>query len=658
MLAFLLGLFSYSKERAVDYKSFDEYPEYKGTDLWTYYSPRKTTFKIWSPVAQQVKVNIYAYGHGDNLLESYFMKPADHGTWVLRLKGDYKGKYYTYQVRINDTFLNETPGIYATAVGVNGKRAMVLDMEETNPEGWIKQQRPPLHSFNDIILYELHVRDLTIHKSSGSSHPGKYLGLVEMGTVNTEGLSTGIDHIKELGVTHVHLLPVFDYHSIDETTLDKPQFNWGYDPHNYNVPEGSYSSDPYNAEVRIKEFKKMVMRFHENGIRVIMDVVYNHTFKTEDSNFSREVPGYYYRHDEKGAYSNASGCGNETASERSMMRKFIIESCKFWAAEYKIDGFRFDLMSIYDIETINNLSEELKKIDPSLFVYGEGWTGGSSPLPDSLRALKQNTLKLSDVAAFSDDIRDAIKGSAFDVKSKGFVSGAEDLEESIKFGIVASTGHPQINMSKVKYSEHPWSKKPSQTIGYVSCHDNNTLYDKLMVSCPEAPAEEIKKMHKLANAIVLTSQSIPFLHAGVEFMRTKDGEHNTYNLSDDINQVEWDWKTEHHDIFEYYKGLITLRKHHPAFRMPSAEMIADHLTFFDIYKSGVVGYEITGNANGDEWKNIVVVYNANKSDYVFTLPPGKWQVAVKDAWIVEEGLEESYGTIAVPPISLLVLFQK
>jgi pullulanase len=315
-------------------------------------------------------------------------------------------------------------------------------------------------------------------------------------------------------------------------------------------------------------------------------------------------------------------------------------------------------MGIHDIETINKLSEELKMIDPTLFIYGEGWTGGISPLPDSLRALKSNTLHLSDVAAFSDDIRDAIKGSVFDLKSKGFVSGASGMEESIKFGVVASTMHPQIDMAKVKYSEYPWSNKPSQTIGYVTCHDNNTLYDKLLVSCPESPAEEIKKMHKLANAIILTSQSIPFLHAGVEFMRTKEGEHNSFNLSDDINQVEWDWKTENHDIFEYYKGLITLRRKHPALRMPTAEMIVKHLTFYDISKSGIVGFQITDNANGDEWKNIVIIYNANKTYYEFTLPPGKWQVAIKDSWIVEEGLEESHGTVAVPPLSMLVLFQK
>lgn len=653
-----MGLFTGRRERVVDYKSYKDYPVYNGSDLWTKYSPKYTLFKIWAPTANQVYVHLYTAGDGDNKLKTYQMKPDVQGTWSLKIKGDQKGKYYTYQVKIKDQILKETPGIYSNAVGVNGKRSMIVDMEEWNPPAWHNHKKPFLKSFNDIIIYELHVRDLTIHNSSGSSYPGKYLGLVENKTQNKDGYATGIDHIKKLGVSHVHLLPVFDYHTIDETMLEKPQFNWGYDPVNYNVPEGSYSSDPFHAEVRIKEFKEMIMRFHEQGIRVIMDVVYNHTYDIENSNFNQEVPGYYYRKDESGEYSDASGCGNETASEREMMRKFIIESCTYWAKEYKIDGFRFDLMGIHDIETINLLSSELKKIDPTIFVYGEGWTGGSSPLPDSLRALKHNTLHLTDVATFSDDIRDAIKGNVFDKNSRGFVSGATGLEESIKFGVVASTNHPQIDLSKVKTSENPWANRPSQTIGYVSCHDNNTLFDKLVASCGDCPIEEVKKMHKLANAIILTSQSIPFLHAGVEMMRTKGGEHNSYNLSDDINQIDWDWKTKHNDVYDYYKQLVTLRKNHPAFRMPTTEMVSEHLKFFDIKDSGVVAFQINDAANNDLWKNIIVIYNTRKEDYTINLPEGKWQVAVKDTWISDEGIEEASIEIKVPPISMMVLFQK
>jgi len=657
MLGFLLGVLSCKNGHLKEYLSFDEFPVYTGDDLWTGYSPKHTTFRLWSPVADEVYVNIYERGLGGDLSESYLMKPGKNGSWYLKLIGDYKGKYYTYQVKYKGTFLEETPGIYATAVGVNGNRAMIIDMEGTNPEGWLEHERPQLNALNDIIIYEVHVRDYTIDPSAGSKFPGKYVGLTEEGTKNKQGLSTGIDNMKELGITHVHLLPVFDHLSIDETNLDKPQFNWGYDPHNFNSPEGSYSSDPFNAEARIKEFKEMVMTLHKNGIRVIMDVVYNHTFLTENSNFNREVPDYYYRKDLEGDWSNASGCGNETASERPMMRKYIIESCKYWAREYKIDGFRIDLMGIHDIVTINLLSEELKKIEPEIFVYGEGWTSGSSPLPDSLRALKENTIKLTDVAAFSDDIRDAIKGSVFDSASTGFVSGGKGLEETIKFGIVGSTYHPEIDYTKCNYSKKFWATKPAQSIGYVSCHDNNTLYDKLIISRRDAPLSDIKKMDKLANAIVLTSQGVPFLLAGEEFLRTKNGEHNTFNLPDNINKINWDWKSTNHDVFEYYKGIIALRKAHPAFRMPAAEMIAEKLNFLNPELPGVVAYQISGNANGDSWKNILVVYNANKKEQTIAIPQGMWKVAVKDSWIVPEGMEDVSAQINIPPISMMVLFQ-
>jgi pullulanase len=657
MLSFILGLISCKKGEIKEYQSFDDYPTCIDNNLWTDYSSGSTVFKLWSPVAEEVRLNIYEKGHGENLLESYVMHQKADGLWKLKLRGDYKGLYYTYQVKYKGKYLDETPGIYAVAVGVNGERAMVVDMEKTNPAGWDNQTRPELKSLNDIILYELHVRDLTIDTESGSKFPGKYLGLIETGTKNNAGYSTGIDHIKELGVTHVHLLPVFDYYMVDETNLHTPQFNWGYDPHNYNTPEGSYSTDPFNGEVRIKEFKEMVMGFHNNGIRVIMDVVFNHTYLTENSLFNREVPGYYYRHDEDGEWSNASGCGNETASERTMMRKFIIESCKFWATEYKIDGFRFDLMGIHDIETLNLLSEELKKIDPTIFVYGEGWTGGSSPLPDSLRALKANTLKLTEIAAFSDDIRDAIKGSVFDTASKGFVNGGKGMEESIKFGVVGSTNHLDIDYSKCIYSKKYWAEKPSQAISYVSCHDNNTLFDKLVISRRNTPLADIRKMDKLANAIILTSQGVPFLHAGEEILRTKDGEHNSFNLPDDINMIEWNWKSTNYDIFEYYSGLINLRKEHPAFKMPTTEMIQEKLHFLPVNESGVVAYTITGNANGDSWKDILVIYNANSKEYKFDLPAGSWKIAVKDAWIVQQGIEDVSVQVAVPPISMMVLFR-
>ncbi|PRY04643.1 pullulanase [Pontibacter ummariensis] len=654
LMATTTALFS-GKDRHY-HKNYDAYPTAPDASLWLAYSPQQTTFSLWSPVAEEVKVNLYEQGEGGKQLGQHPLLKENNGLRKLSLDQDLQGTYYTYQVKVNGHWLQETPGIYATAVGVNGKRAMVLDLATTDPEGWQQDKGPAVDKPNEVIIYEAHVRDITSSPSSGSSKPGKFLGLVENGTTTKEGLTTGIDHMKELGITHVHLLPSFDFRSVDEAALDKPQFNWGYDPQNYNVPEGSYSSDPYQAEVRIKEFKQMVQGFHQNGIGVVLDVVYNHTGETEHSNFNLEVPGYYYRHTPEGKWSDASACGNETASERAMMRKYIIESCKFWAKEYHIDGFRFDLMGIHDVETMNQLTEELKKINPNIFVYGEGWTAGKSPLPDKEKALKANTYKLKSVAAFSDDIRDGLKGSVFEEKSRGFVSGAKDTEESVKFGVVGSIKHPQVNYTKINYSKAPWANEPWQSVSYVSCHDNHTLFDKLKISCKGASKEELKKMHMLSNAVVLTSQGIPFLHAGVELLRTKNGEHNSYNLPDSVNQINWAWKAENKEVFDYYKGLITLRKAHPAFRMPSADMVNKHL-HFTVSEPGLIGYQIRDHAHNDKWKNIRVYYNARKSPAAIKLD-GAWQVSVSGQDIDLKGSRTVKDKVVVPPVSMLVLFQE
>ena len=495
------------------------------------------------------------------------MKKDLNGTWSAKVPGDIKGKFYVFKVQINGKWLNEVPDPYAKAVGVNGKRAMVVDLKETNPAGWEKDKSPVFKNKTDAILYELQVRDASIAANSGIKNKGKYLGLTETGTKNTEGLSTGLDHIKELGVTHVHLLPCFDFYSIDESKPDKPQYNWGYDPLNYNVPDGSFSTDPYDGITRIKEFKQMVQAFHQNGLRVIMDVVYNHTRLTEDSYFNQLVPGYYYRQTKDGKFSNATACGNETASERYMMRKFMLESVLYWVKEYHIDGFRFDLMGVHDIETMNLISKELHKIKPDILLYGEGWTAGSSPLPDSLRAIKKYAYKLDRIAVFSDDIRDGIKGSVFEHADKGFASGKPGMEESIKFGIVASCKHPQVDYAKVNYSKAPYSAQPWNTITYCECHDNHVLWDKLAISAKNATEAERKEMDKLAMSIVLTSQGISFLHAGTEFLRTKKGVENSFESPDSINAIDWSLKTKNKEVFEYVKGLIKMRKEHPAFRM-------------------------------------------------------------------------------------------
>ncbi|BDD00210.1 type I pullulanase [Persicobacter psychrovividus] len=639
------------------YESYMDYPTYEG-NLWPEYTPTQTVFKLWSPTATAIDLHFYKNGEGDQAEETLSMSKSDNhpGLWTLEVEGDQLGRFYTFQVHIGDKILDETPGIYAQAVGVNGQRAQVVDLAKTNPEGWNADKRPLLARPNDIILYELHVRDFTIAENSGSKYPGKFLGLTEEGTKSPDGLSTGIDHIKALGVTHVHLLPSFDYRSVDESKLNEPQYNWGYDPLNYNVPEGSYSTNPYDPTVRIREFKKMVQAFHKAGIRVILDVVYNHTGKTEDSNFNLESPGYYYRHTQDGQLSDASACGNETASDHPMMRKYIIESCKYWAKEYHLDGFRFDLMAVHDVKTMNELSAELKNINPTLFVYGEGWNAGTSPLPKEQQALKVNTVKLTDVAAFSDDIRDAVKGSVFVEKESGFIGGQKGLEESIKFGIVGATQHDSIDYQKVNYSKAPWANKPSQCINYVSCHDNNTLYDKLKMANPNASEATIEQLDRLAATIVLTSQGIPFLHAGSEMLRTKGGEHNSYNKPDAVNEINWSWKKDHASVLKYYEGLIAMRKHHPAFRMPTTAMIQENLQFMEAPAS-VVAYQIKNYANHDEWKNIMVIFNAKQHAQEMPLPKGNWSLVADGKQVKEKGIKRINRKVNVPAHSAYILRQ-
>jgi pullulanase len=631
------------------------YPLYEGSDLGVTYTPEKITFKIWAPTAKELSLKIYEKGEGGNPLETYSLKKDDGGIWFIDINKNLKGKFYTYQARVEKKWYNEVPGPYAKAVGVNGKRGMVVDMYETNPEYWDSDSKPKLSSLSDIVLYEVHVRDFSIHENSGMQHKGKFLAFTEEGTKSPQGMATGIDHLKEIGVTHVHLLPAFDYRSIDESRLTDAQYNWGYDPQNFNVPDGSYASDPYDGKVRIKEFKQMVQAFHKNGIRVVLDVVYNHVGNPEEQSFQQIVPGYYFRFNQDGSWSNASGCGNETASERAMVRKYIVESVKYWANEYHLDGFRFDLMGIHDLATMNSVAEELHKIDSTLFVYGEGWTAGDSPLPIEKRTIKHNMPKMHGVAAFSDEIRDGIKGHWNDLKTKGFVSGEPNMEESVKFGIVAATQHPQVDYKAVNYSNAYWSSSPTQTINYVSCHDNNTLWDKLQISAPDVSPSDRIRMDKLANTIVLTSQGVPFLHAGVEFLRTKMEVENSYNSADSINWIDWSLKEENWDVFTYYKSLIQLRKAHPAFRMPSTDAIATHLEFMDL-EPGMVGYNITGNANGDTWSNIIVLFNANKEKVDFYLEEA-WTLALDIDKGYHENGKQFKGNIKLDPISAYVFYK-
>lgn len=638
-------------------ESFEDEYTYDGNDLGAIYAKEKTAFRLWAPTASKVELNLYEAGSGDNLIETVSMTSDVKGTWVYEKTGDWNGVYYTYSVTVGGT-TNEAVDPYAKSAGVNGERGMVIDLNSTNPEGFGNDTKPEFVNMTDAVIYELHVRDLSSDSSSGITNTGKYLGLTESGTTNSDGIATGLDHIKDLGVTHIHLLPSFDYASVDESK-DDGQFNWGYDPQNYNVPEGSYSTDASNGAVRVEEYKEMVQTLHENGIRVVMDVVYNHTFSSADSNFQKIVPDYYYRM-VNGGFSNASGCGNETASERAMVRKYIVDSVVYWATEYHVDGFRFDLMGIHDIETMNAIREALNEIDPSIIIYGEGWTSGDSTLPESERALKSNTSKLNDIAVFSDDIRDAIKGNVFDSLDKGFVSGKEGLENDIKYSVVGATLNDQVDYDTYEKSSGAWSPSPSQTINYVSCHDNYTLWDKLATSNPDDSVEDRIKMNNLASAIVFTSQGIPFIQAGEEILRSKpleDGtfSSNSYNLSDQVNSLKWDDLTENQDVYEYYKGLIAFRKAHGALRMTNTEEVQNNLTFIDGLDANVVAYSIENSPNGETAESLYVVYNANQESVQVTLPDGNWDVYVNGEKAGTDIIDTVSGSVEVSGISAMVL---
>lgn len=661
LFSVMISVIACSEEKKEEYSSYESYPVYEGKDLGVIYSKEKTTFKLWSPNAEEVVLRLYDESIGGSSTDEISLEKADKGVWTTDIKDDIKNKYYTFQIKGDGKWNSEEADPYAKAVGVNGKRGMVIDLRDTDPEGWDEDKRPELNGVEDIILYEIQVRDMSIDESSGISNKGKFTGLSEFGTKNGDGLSTGIDHIKEMGVTHVHILPAFDFRSIDETKPELNKYNWGYDPQNYNVPEGSFSTNPYDGKVRVKEFKEMVKAFHEAGLRVVLDVVYNHTGYTHESNFDQLVPGYYYRQWKDGKYSDASACGNETASDREMMRKFIVESVVYWAEEYHLDGFRFDLMGIHDIETMNDIDKAVKEVDSSIFVYGEGWTAGDSPLPVADRAIKANASKLTTIAVFSDDIRDGIKGSWNNHESKGYVSGNLEKREDVRFGIIASTQHPDLDYSKVDYVKEAYSKSPLQTISYVSCHDNHTLYDKLKASNKEASEEEIIKMSKLSNTIVLTSQGIPFLHAGVEMGRTKQGVENSYESHDSINKIDWSLKTKNSELVNYYKGLIKLRNDHPAFKMTSSELIQKNLKFDNNDDKEVISYTINGEAVNDKWKQIKVILNVSKEIKNIEVGEG-WKLALDGDKVLLDGSENeniySKGKADIPGVSAVILFKE
>jgi len=610
------------------------------------YSPKATTFQLTtSPDVKKVNVVITDNDSdtAGQLVKS--MKRVGAGKWKLTVKNDLKGKYYVFSV-YNQEQPDITPGLFAKAVGVNGKRGAIVDLKDTDPEGWADDVRPALKNPCDLVIYEMHHRDFSMDLSSGIKNKGKFLALTE---------PAAIDHLRRLGVNAIHILPSFDFASIDESKPDVAQYNWGYDPLNYNVPEGSYSTNAADPKVRIREFKQMVQALHKAGIRVILDVVYNHTFDINGSNFQKTYPDYYFRKTAEGKYSDGSGCGNETASDKQLMRDFMKESVEYWVKEYHIDGFRFDLMGIHDIETMNEIHDVVSKIDPSIYIYGEGWSAGSCAYPQEKLAMKANARELNGIGAFSDEMRDALRGPFSDDTKGGFLAGVPGQEESIKFGIAGAISHPQIDMTKVNYSKTAWTNEPSQMVAYVSCHDDMCLTDRLRASIPYIGDDELIRLDLLAQTAVFTSQGVPFILAGEEMLRDKKGVHNSFRSPDSINRLDWNNMKRYPQVFDYYSGLISLRKQHPAFRMGSADEVRKHLVFLDA-PAGVVAYQLKDNAGGDSWKNIIVILNSQKTPQTVNVPEGSYTMVVANGKVNAGGIGLVSGkTVTVAPQSALIV---
>ena len=626
---------------------------YNGNDLGANWTKDSTTFRVWAPTATAVMVNLYESGNPaePDLIDQLEMKKDANGTWVLEHAGDLNGVYYTYQVDVDGKTV-EACDPYARTTGVNGRRAMVIDLDSTDPEGWETDKDPHYDdAITDAIIYELHVRDLSVDNSSGIQNKGKFLGLIETGTTNSAGVSTGLDHIKNLGVTHIHLLPSYDYGSIDEDNLQDNNFNWGYDPQNYNVPEGSYSTDPHNGEVRVKEFKQMIKGLHDNGISVIMDVVYNHVYDAKGFCFNQIVPGFFSRITPMGNYSAGSGCGNDTASEREMVKKYIVDSVNYWADEYHIDGFRFDLVGLIDTETINEVVKTVKQKHPNVIFYGEGWTMDTQLTKEGYTlATQRNSEEIPNFAFFSDTIRDAIRGPMTNVTQPGYCSGGSGFGGNI---VSCFKGMPS------------WCKTPSQTINYASCHDNHALFDRITMATPDATFEDRVRMNNLAAAIVMTSQGTPLFQAGEEMLRSKplpDGtyDHNSYKSPDSVNNLKWnDLDQElYMDTYRYYQGLIEFRKAHPALRMTDAEQVQEAITAITDSKTSALAFQIDGKINGEQSDGLYVIFNPRAQTADMVLPEGKWTIYINgdDAGVTPLGTAE--GSVSVDPISAMVLVKE
>lgn len=629
-----------------DSKEFKDNFVYDGDDLGAVIDGKFTTFKVWAPTASKVKLNLFTAGDGEGAYKTVDMQKADKGVWTITEEVGH-GTYYTYSVT---TALGEQEAVdpYARTTGVNGDRGMIVDLSLTNPEGFENEDYlQTMDKYTEAVVWEVHVRDFS-NKIASSQYPGKFMAFTESGLTNSSGIPVGVDYLVNLGITHVHLLPSYDYATVDEANPDSG-FNWGYDPKNYNVPEGSYSTDPFHGEVRVNEFKQMVQSLHSRGLGVIMDVVYNHTYDI-NSCLNKVVPNYYYRYMASGAPSNGSGCGNETASERTMFRKYMIDSVSYWAKEYKVDGFRFDLMGLHDLDTMQDIEKAVHSINPKALIYGEGWTGGTSTLPTTEQTTTKNAHNIpvsegaiGGVAVFNDVIRDGLKGSVFEKTGAGYINGncTALMARKVQFGIMGAS----------KISGSDWSVKNSAVINYMSAHDNHTLWDKLALTNPDATDEEKVAINKLGAAIIMISSGTPFMQAGEEMLRTKNGDDNSYKSSDEINNIDWELLTPtslQYTTMLYYKGLIEIRKSNALFTgNGNIEITFENLT----------GNAMAVNFSDGEGNVAKVLINPTANALNYTVTKAYTQVA--DG--VNAGLDTAKdvdGSVTVNPVSVAILICK
>ena len=618
------------------------------------YGKECTWVSVWAPQASKVDWLLYENDQASLPFQRIPLEKNEEGYFQSKCKGDLADKYYAFSFFQNGEWSPPLLDLYVTGTGCNGKRAQILTPTAIDVEGWDSDDFDNPLPISDAVIYELHVRDFTINGNSGILHKGKYIGLVEPNTLTADGLASGLDHLKELGVTHVQLMPVFDFDSVDESYESAENYNWGYDPYHWMVPEGSYSEHPSVGKDRIVGFKQMVLGFHRAGIGVIMDLVLNHFSENRFQQLAFLYPNELFRTWPDGSFSNGSGCGNEVASEKKMARRLLIQTVLYWVKNFHIDGFRFDLMGLMDLETLEKIKLAVDAIHPNIYLYGEGWTGGNTPMDQQHLAVKTNIHKIKGVGVFNDDFRDAVKGHVFASLQGGFINGAISLRPSVQFGIAGAVYHPQIDYPKVNYSDGSWAVEPTQSINYISCHDNLTLWDKINLVQPDLPEEEKIKIHKMGLTLLFLSQGVPFIHSGAEMLRTKFQKNNTYRDSDAINQIDWHRKLQYKDVFTHVQKLIALRKAHPAFQCRMGNQIRTHLYFYNDLPQHILAFELSPHANGDEWRRILLVANSQSEPFTLDLPNEEWYIALESyIWYESKQLRQRQLTLEGRDCALL-----